>query len=108
MNKLSSKKVESTPAPLKAAAKYSQKDITPYIIAGFVTLFVSLCFFTVPASAFLGIFGIGISLICFFHAKSVSPNNTERQKEEKNTIEKIIEKRRGNMSAFLPAPTTAV
>ena len=85
-------KADSTPAPLKAAAKYSQKDITPYIIAGFVTFFVSLCFFTAPASAILGIFGIGISLICFFHAKSVSSNNTERQKEEKNTIEKNYQK----------------
>ena len=94
-------KVESTPAPLKAAAKYSQKDITPYIIAGFVTLFVSLCFFTAPASAFLGIFGIGISLICFFHAKSVSSNNTERQKEEKNTIEKNYRKEKREYERIL-------
>lgn len=92
---------ESTPAPLKAAAKYSQKDITPYIIAGFVMLFVSLCFFTAPASAFLGIFGIGISLICFFHAKSVSSNNTEKQKEEKNTIEKVYRKEKKEYERIL-------
>ena len=49
----------------------------------------------------MGIFGIGISLICFFHAKSVSSNNTERQKEEKNTIEKNYRKEKREYERIL-------
>ena len=82
-------KVESTPIPAEGNIS-PKKDITPYMIAGFLILFISFGFFTLPSiGAISGILGIGVSIILFSCAGSVSSDNTKMQEEEK---EKIKEK----------------
>ena len=58
-------KVESTPIPAEGNIS-PKKDITPYMIAGFLILFISFGFFTLPSiGAISGILGIGVSIILF-------------------------------------------
>ena len=76
-------KVESTPIPAEGNIS-PKKDITPYMIAGFLILFISFGFFTLPSiGAISGILGIGVSIILFSCAGSVSSDNTKMQEEEK-------------------------
>ena len=74
-------KVESTPIPAEGNIS-PKKDITPYMIAGFLILFISFGFFTSPSIGVIsGILGIGVSIILFSCAGSVSSDNTKMQEE---------------------------
>lgn len=85
-------KVESTPIPAEGNIS-PKKDITPYMIAGFITLFISFGFFTLPSiGAISGILGIGVSIILFFCAGSVSSDNTKMQEEEKEKIKENFQR----------------
>lgn len=60
-------KVESTPIPAEGNIS-PKKDITPYMIAGFLILFISFGFFTLPsigASSDTELFENNRSTICF-------------------------------------------
>ena len=97
-------KVESTPIPAEGNIS-PKKDITPYMIAGFLILFISFGFFTLPSiGAISGILGIGVSIILFSCAGSVSSDNTKMQEEEK---EKIFKGMLKNTSICLPSPMIA-
>ena len=77
---------ESTPIPTEHELS-PQKSISPYIIAGFITLFISFGFFTLPTvGALLGLLGISVSIAIFFWAGSVSSDNTESQEIERRII----------------------
>lgn len=57
-------KVESTPIPAEGNIS-PKKDITPYMIAGFLILFISFGFFTLPSiGAISGI--LGLVFLSFF------------------------------------------
>lgn len=85
-------KAESTPIPAEGNIS-PKKDITPYMIAGFLILFISLGFFTLPSiGAISGILGIGVSIILFFCAGSVSSDNTKMQEEEKEKIKENFQR----------------
>lgn len=85
-------KVESTPIPAEGNIS-PKKDITPYMIAGFLILFISFGFFTLPSiGAISGILGIGVSIILFSCAGSVSSDNTKMQEEEKEKIKENFQR----------------
>lgn len=79
-------KAESTPIPTENELS-PKKDISPCLIAGFITLFISLGFFTLPTvGALSGLLGISVSIAIFFWAGSVSSDNTESQEIERRII----------------------
>lgn len=84
-------KAESTPIPTENELS-PKKDISPYLIAGFITLFISLGFFTLPTvGAFSGLLGISVSIAIFFWAGSVSSDNTESQEIERRIIKESFQ-----------------
>ena len=84
-------KAESTPIPTENELS-PKKDISPYLIAGFITLFISLGFFTLPTvGALLGLLGISVSIAIFFWAGSVSSDNTESQEIERRIIKESFQ-----------------
>lgn len=84
-------KAESTPIPTENELS-PKKDISPYLIAGFITLFISLGFFTLPTvGAFSGLLGINVSIAIFFWAGSVSSDNTESQEIERRIIKESFQ-----------------
>lgn len=84
-------KAESTPIPTENELS-PKKDISPYLIAGFITLFISLGFFTLPTvGALSGLLGISVSIAIFFWAGSVSSDNTESQKIERRIIKESFQ-----------------
>ena len=84
-------KAESTPIPTENELS-PKKDISPYLIAGFITLFISLGFFTLPTvGALLGLLGISVSIAIFFWASSVSSDNTESQEIERRIIKESFQ-----------------
>lgn len=85
-------KVESIPIPAEGNIS-PKKDITPYMIAGFLILFISFGFFTTPSIGVIsGILGIGVSIILFSCAGSVSSDNTKMQEEEKEKIKENFQR----------------
>lgn len=84
-------KTESTPIPTENELS-PKKDISPYLIAGFITLFISLGFFTLPTvGALSGLLGISVSIAIFFWAGSVSSDNTESQEIERRIIKESFQ-----------------
>lgn len=84
-------KAESTPIPTENELS-PKKDISPYLIAGFITLFISLGFFTLPTvGALSGLLGISVSIAIFFWAGSVSSDNTESQEIERRIIKESFQ-----------------
>ena len=84
-------KAESTPIPTENELS-PKKDISPYLIAGFITLFISLGFFTLPTvGALSGLLGISVSIAIFFWAGSVSSVNTESQEIERRIIKESFQ-----------------
>lgn len=84
-------KAESTPIPTENELS-PKKDISSYLIAGFITLFISLGFFTLPTvGALLGLLGISVSIAIFFWAGSVSSDNTESQEIERKIIKESFQ-----------------
>lgn len=57
-------KVESTPIPAEGNIS-PKKDITPYMIAGFLILFISFGFFTSPS---IGVISRDSWYWCFYHS----------------------------------------
>lgn len=84
-------KAERTPIPTENELS-PKKDISPYLIAGFITLFISLGFFTLPTvGALSGLLGISVSIAIFFCAGSVSSDNTESQEIERRIIKESFQ-----------------
>ena len=84
-------KAESTPIPTENELS-PKKDISSYLIAGFITLFISLGFFTLPTvGALSGLLGISVSIGIFFWAGSVSSDNTESQEIERRIIKESFQ-----------------
>uniref|UniRef100_UPI004025D82E hypothetical protein n=1 Tax=Gemmiger formicilis TaxID=745368 RepID=UPI004025D82E len=84
-------KAESTPIPTENELS-PKKDISSYLIAGFITLFISLGFFTLPTvGALSGLLGISVSIAIFFWAGSVSSDNTESQEIERRIIKESFQ-----------------
>lgn len=84
-------KAESTPIPTENELS-PKKDISSYLIAGFITLFISLGFFTLPTvGALSGLLGICVSIAIFFWAGSVSSDNTESQEIERRIIKESFQ-----------------
>lgn len=84
-------KAESTPIPTENELS-PKKDTSPYLIAGFITLFISLGFFTLPTvGALSGLLGISVSIAIFFWAGSVSSDNTESQEIERRIIKESFQ-----------------
>lgn len=77
-------KAESTPIPTENELS-PKKDISPYLIAGFITLFISLGFFTLPTvGALSGLLGISVSIAIFSGLAQFLPIilNLRKSKEE--------------------------